>query len=314
MRRSAADNAAYASLNAKHIDQAESQFKAVLANNASDSQALAGLGYVRMQQSNFGGAISYLQQAQNDGSKDPNVEKALRDSRYYYTMQEATAALNENDLVTAQRQFQSALSQRTNDPEALLGLGGTLLKAQQPEPAIPVFTTFVKVRPSDKAAWRGLFMAEYGAGKYNDALALDRRIPSAVHAQLLRDPDYLRTLASVYSALGRDADAQRVLRSALELPFPAGGAGLKVDTQLQYAALLAAANRRDQAAGLYRQILASSPTNTNAYVGLVQVDHALGNDAEALQTLQSMPPASLTAAMQEAGLPDHGRFHLRDAG
>ena len=70
-------------------------------------QALAGMGYVRMQQSNFGGAISYLQQAENDGSKDPSVEKALRDSRFYYTMQEATAALNENDLVTAEKQFRN---------------------------------------------------------------------------------------------------------------------------------------------------------------------------------------------------------------
>ena len=65
-------------------------------------------------------------------------------------------------------------------------------------------------------------MADYGAGKYSDALALDKRVPPAIHAQLLRDPDYLRTLASVYMALGRDADAQRVLRSALELPFPTG--------------------------------------------------------------------------------------------
>ncbi len=299
--RSAADQAAYNSLNAKRLDEAETRFKAILANNATDTQALAGLGYVRMQQSNFGGAISYLQQAQNDGSKDPAVEKALRDSRFYYTMQEATAALNENDLVTAQRQFQSALTQRQNDPEALLGLGGTLLKAQQPEPAVPVFTTFVKVKPGDKAAWRGLFMADYGAGRYNDALALDKRVPPPIHAQLLRDPDYLRTLASVYMALGRDADAQRVLRAALELPFPAGAAGLKADVQLQYAALLAAANRRDQAAGLYRQVLAADPKNTNAYAGLIQTEHAAGNDAEALQTLQSMPPENYARAMQEAG-------------
>ena len=39
---------------------------------------------------------------------------------------------------------------------------------------------------------------------------VDKRVPATVHAQLMRDPDYLRTLASVYSALGRDADAQRV--------------------------------------------------------------------------------------------------------
>ena len=299
--RSAEDNAAYAALNAKRIDDAEARFKAILAKNATDTQALAGLGYVRMQQSNFGGAISYLEQAQNDGSKDPSVEKALRDSRFFYTMQEATAALNENDLVTAQKQFQMALGIRSNDPEALLGLGGTLLKAQQPEPAINVFTTFVKVKPGEKAAWRGLFTANYGAGKYTEALAVEKRIPPAVRAQLLRDPDYLRTLASVYSAVGRDADAQRVLRSALDLPFPADARGVKADTQMQYAALLSAAGHKDQAAGLYRQVLAGDSTNTTAWAGLVQTQHEVGQDQAALQTLESMPAQNFTAAMQEPG-------------
>jgi tetratricopeptide (TPR) repeat protein len=299
--RSSEEQAAYNALNAHHVEDAEARFKAILAKNPQSLQALAGLGYVRMQQSNFGGAISYLEQAQQDGSKDPAVEKALLDSRFYFTMQSATAALNENDLVTAQQQFQAALHMRPHDPTALLGLGGTLLKAQQPEAAMPVFEEYVKAAPGDKAAWRGLFMAEYGAGRYADALALDGRIPPKVKAELMRDPDYLRTLASVYSALGRDADAQRVLRSALELPFPAGGHGLKADVQLQYAALLAAAHHADQAAGLYRQVLAADPNNASAWEGLVQTEHAEGRDGEAYQTLQSMPPAIFKAAMVEPG-------------
>ncbi len=37
----------------------------------------------------------------------------------------------------------------------------------------------------------------------------EKRIPPAVHAQLMRDPEFLRSLAAAYSAVGRDADAQR---------------------------------------------------------------------------------------------------------
>ena len=300
-QRSAEEQAAYAALNAHHVDDAEARFKALLAKNPQSWQALAGLGYVRMQQSNFGGAISYLEQAQQDGSKDPAVGKALEDSRFYFTMQSATAALNENDLVTAQTQFQAALRMRPVDGTALEGLGGTLLKAQQPDAAISVFERDVKEHPGDKAAWRGLFMADYGAGKYGEALALDKRVPPKVKAELIRDPDYLRTLASVYSALGRDADAQRVLRSALDLPFPAGARGLKADVQLQYAALLAAAGHADQAEALYKQVLAADSTNTGAWEGLVQTLHTQGQDAEAFQALQTMPPTSYNAAMQEPG-------------
>lgn len=120
----------------------------------------------------------------------------------------------------------------------------------------------------------------------------ERRIPTAVRAQLMRDPDFLRSLASAYTAVGRDADAQRVLQSALDLPFPAGARGLQTETQLQYAALLQQANRLDQAAGLYKQVLAADPSNTAAWQSLVRVEHAQKADAQALQTLQSMPSSS----------------------
>lgn len=299
--RNAEERAAYAALNAHHIDDAEARFKALLAKNPQNRQALAGMGYIRMQQSNFGGAISYLEQAQQGGLKDPAVEKALTDSRFYYTMQTATAALNQNDLKTAQSQFQSALTMRPNDPTALEGLGGTLLKAQQPEAALPLYTQFLKVAPADHAAWRGLLMAQYGAGKYNDALATDQHIPAKVRGELSHDPDYLRTMASVYLALGRDADAQRVLKAALDLPFPAQARGLKSDVEMQYASLLAAAGRNEQATGLYRQVLAADSNNTSAWEGLVETLHGQGADADAFQVIQTIPASNYAAGLQEPG-------------
>jgi tetratricopeptide (TPR) repeat protein len=299
--RSAEDREAYAALNAHRTADAEARFGALLQKNAQNRQALAGMGYVRMQQSNFGGAISYLEQAQQGGLRDPAVEKALSDSRFYYTMQTATAALNQNDLKTAQVQFESALRMRPNDPTALEGLGGTLLKAQEAQAALPIFVQYVKAAPGDKAAYRGLVMAEYGTGQYAQVLAVDAHVPGKVRGELMRDPDYLRTLASAYMALGRDGDAQRVLKSALDLPFPASARGLKADVEMQYAALLAAAARYDQASGLYRQVLAGDSTNTAAWEGLVQTLHAQGRDGEALQVIQSMPASNYAGGLEEPG-------------
>ena len=299
--RGVEEQAAYSSLNAKRLDDAELRFKAILAKDPSNPRALAGLGYVRMQQSNFAGAISFLEQAKQNGLHDTGLETALSNARFYATMAEATTALNENDLTTAEQQFRAGLAQRPASPEALEGLGGTLLKAQQAEAAIPVFESYTKARPSAPAAWRGLFMAYYSAGNAPQALLVDRRIPPGVHAQLMRDPEFLRTLASAYSAVGRDADAQRVLHSALELPFPAGGAGLKIETQLQYASLLQAANHLDQAGALYRQILAADVSNTAAWQGLIRVQHAMKDDTQALVTLQNMPPSSYDTAMRDPG-------------
>ena len=299
--RGVQEQEAYNSLNAKRIDDAEMRFKAILATDGQNARALAGMGYVRMQQSNFGSAISFLEQAKQNGSRDAGVDTALETAHFYYTMAEASTALNENDLTTAEQQYQAALGLRANSPEALEGLGGTLMKAQQSEAAIQVFERYVKVKPSSPAAWRGLFMAYYGAGNAAQALLAEKRIPSTVHAQLMRDPEFLRSLASAYSAVGRDADAQRVLKSALDLPFPTGANGLKVETQLQYASLLQQANRLDQAGALFRQVLASDVSNTAAWQGLVRVQHAMKQDPIALQTLQGMPPANYEIAMRDPG-------------
>ncbi|HEY0309159.1 MAG TPA: tetratricopeptide repeat protein, partial [Acidobacteriaceae bacterium] len=300
-QRTAEEAAAYSALNAKRLTDAEERFKAILVRDPDSASALAGMGYIRMNQQNFGGAISFLEQAKQDGSKDPGVDKALETSRFYYTLSEGAVALNENDLTTAETQYRNALQQRPNSPEALLGLGGTLMKAQQPEAAVPVFAQYVKIKSSDSAAWRGLFTAQYQAGHPQAALETEKRIPPGVRAQLMKDPDFLRTLASCYSAVGRDADAQRVLKGALELPFPEGGKGLKAETQLQYASLLQQSNRLDQAAGLFRQVLADDPTNVGAWQGLVRVQHAMGQDAAAVQTLESMPPSGYDTALKDTG-------------
>src|SRR5262249_43148829 len=59
-QRTAEESAAYNALNAKRISEAEQRFKAILDKEPDNPRALAGMGYVRMQQSNFGGAISFL--------------------------------------------------------------------------------------------------------------------------------------------------------------------------------------------------------------------------------------------------------------
>jgi predicted Zn-dependent protease len=299
--RTAEDQAGYRALNDKRLDEAERRFRESLAKNPENPNALAGMGYIRMQQANFGGAISFLAQAQQNGSKDPGLPAALNTSRFWYTMGEGANAANENDLTASEKSYRAALAMRPSSPEALEGLGGTLLQAQQFEAAEPVFDAFIKVKPQASHAWRGLFLAQSGAGNAARALDTEHRLPAAIRAQLMKDPLYLRTLASTYSAAGRDADAQLVLRAALDLPFPSDAHGVETETQLQYAGLLQQANHLDQAAGLYRQILVKDQQNAEAWKGLVRADHAMNQDRQALQAIESMPPAVYEVAMNDPG-------------
>ena len=286
---------------AKHLDEAEQMFKAIIAENPKDPGALAGMGYIRMQQTKFGGALTFLFAARENGSKDPGLPGAIEQSTFWNMMAEGAAALNENDLPAAEKQYRAALGMRPTSVEALEALGGTLLRAQQFDAASPYFAQFVKLKPSAPHAWRGLFLAQSGAGDAPKALATEKAMPAAVRAELYKDPLYLRELSSAYTKVGADGDAQRVLKAALDLPFPPDSRNLEAETQLQYAGLLQAANHLDQAAGLYRQVLAKNQNNVDAWQGLVRIQHTQGQDDQALQTLESMPPAAYALAMRDTG-------------
>jgi predicted Zn-dependent protease len=300
-RTRAAEMAAYQALNAGHIEEAESRFKAILATEPQNPKALAGMGYVRMQQGNFPGAIGFLEQARQLTPNDKGLASALDTARFWFVMGEGHRALADSDLTTAEKRYQAALDLRPNSAEALEGLGGTFAKAQQPASAIPLFQRAVAADPASVPGWRGLFLAQVQSGNSPAALATDKQVPSAAHTQLMGDPLFLLSLASAYSAVGQTGDAQRILESALKLPPPADAKGLKTDIQLQLAALLTTANHLDQAESLYAQAVADDHGNAAAWQGLVRVQHALGHDPDALKSVESMPSPAYAAAMRDPG-------------
>jgi tetratricopeptide (TPR) repeat protein len=295
----AAEMAAYEALNANRIDEAETRFKAIIASDPQNSKALAGMGYVRMQQGNFSGAIGFLEQARQGNPNDKGLASALDTARFWFVMGEGQRALNDNDLTTAEKRYQAAVDLRPTSPDALEGLAGTLAKAQQPAAAMPLFERAIAADATSALGWRGLFIAQVQAGNAPLGLATAKRFPAAVQSQLAGDPLFLLSLASAYSAVGQTADAQKTLESALKLPFTADARPLKSAIELQLAVLLVAANRLDQAAVLYAQVVADDHGNTAAWQGLAQVQHALGHDDDALKTVEGMPPPSYAAAMRD---------------
>ena len=59
----------------------ERLFATLLDKDPKNGRIAAGMGFLRMQQSNFGGAISYLAQAEQDGYTTKAVEDGLANSR-----------------------------------------------------------------------------------------------------------------------------------------------------------------------------------------------------------------------------------------
>lgn len=296
-----AEQQAYTALAANRLEDAENRFVALSNANPKNGRAYAGLGFVRMKQGNFAGAISFFSQAEQDGVHVASVTQALATSRFWYTVQQGTAALNSNQMPEAVAQYRAALDLRPGSPDALEGLAGAYMKGQQYSEAASVYERLTRTPGAAQTAWRGMFMAQAQAGNAQAALAVTRRIPAAVRAGLLQDPEYLRALASVYSAAGQDAEAQQVLAQALKLPFPENGRAMKADTRMQYAGLLQQSKHYAQAAGLYREIVNDNPANVGAWQGLVSVEHQAGEDANAISIVEQMPPATYDAALRDPG-------------
>ena len=299
--RTPAERTAFAALNAHRLDEAEKRFVALLQTDPNNGRVAAGMGFLRMQQKNFGGAISYLTQAEQDGYKARTVAQALATSRFWYTMGEASQAFAANQFDVAAAKYKAALVMNPRSPEALNGLAGLLIREEQYPAAAGVYEQLVRQQPGNLDGWRGLFMAYARNHQNKQALAISARFPASVRSGLTRDPEYLRTLALLYQSEGRSAEAERVLAEALALPFPNNGAGLRLDTKLQYAGILMQAKRYDQAAPLYSQILMEDSTNVPAWEGLVSADHGLGQDTQAIAIVQKMPPAAYEASLGDPG-------------
>ncbi len=298
--RTPEERAAFAALNAHKLEDAQARFTELLQKEPTNGRAAAGMGFVRMQQNNFAGAISYLTQAEQNGFRDATVENALATSRFWYTMGEASQAFDENQFDVAATKYKDALAMRPRSHEALSGLAGLMMKQQQYGEAANIYQDLLKVEPQNGDAWRGLFLSYARDGQNDKALAVANRFPPAVKTASAKDPEYLRTLATIYHSQNRSADAQRVLAQALALPFPSNGTNLKADTKLQYAGILMEANRFDQAAEMYTQILNDDAGNLSAWMGLVSAHHELKQDNDAIADVEKMPPATYEAALNDA--------------
>jgi len=301
LARTPEERAAFAALAANKLDDAERRFTELRDRQPQNPRVLAGLGFLSMKRNDFAAAVNYLESADANGAKSGAVTSALSTSKFWLVMTDGGNALKDDQADVALEQYRKAVQMRPTNPDALRGLAGTLLRAQQPAEAAQVYLRLTHIQPASTEGWRGVVLAECAAGNSRGALETASRLPSGVHATLARDPQYLSALAGAYQDVGDEAGRQRTLAEGMELPFPQDGRGLTAAEQMAFAELLVQAKRYSQAAGIYRLVILQDPANLAAYEALIRTQHASGQDGLALATVEDMPPDVLSRAEGDAG-------------
>lgn len=301
LARTPAEQAAYRALAAGHLNEAQDRFSALSAQQPTNPRVLAGLGFLRMKQGNFSAAVQLFEQAEQNGLRAPVIRESLATSRFWDAMQQGTMAMNANRLQDAARDYQTALTLRPRSLDALTGLAGVYMKAQEPAPAVPLYQQLVRRQPRSAAMWRGLFMAEAQARQAKAAIATTQKFPTALARSVRNDPIYLRTLAMAYEDLGDGAQAERLLLEAIHLRYLPGQEKIRTDTLLLYAQTLGQNRHFAQAEAVYRSLLAHDPENVSAWQGRLSLLHQMGHDPEAITMVERMPPTAYDNALSDPG-------------
>ncbi len=293
---------AFEALNAGRLGDSRRDVEAAIAANPNDSDALGGLGVVRLREGRFAEARSLLERAvaANPDSRQ-QWQQALSGASYAADLASARAALARGDLNTAESALRRAIGSNAADradAEALLG--DLALRRGDLAGAETRYRAALARRPNLGAAASGLFEVLNQQGRFAEAEALRGRIGSigggnnpqeqranALRAEAQRTPDAnqsaallaeaIRTdpgnpwarldLARMYARMGRGAEGRQIVE----------GSGVSTPDQLFAAALFAQEDNRPEDVQRYlsgipvrvrtadmNRLLASSRTDAEA--------------------------------------------------
>jgi tetratricopeptide (TPR) repeat protein len=286
---------AYAALRKGDLQQAKQLFQPLLSIPAQRGKALAGLGYVNMQQQDFAAAIEHFEQAQSAGFRTPELSAALVDAHYWKAMQDGNRALDKDELSLAMSAFGEAHSVKPASPEALEGQAGVWMQQNLPDRALPLLEQAVKMQQDRPQGWVAWFDALVQSGRSKEVIADQPYIAPETLSRLESDPDYIAIMAAAQTNVGNEAEARRLVDQLAQNP--------QVDkrsaAQLHCAELLARGENPRASARLAFEVIRVEPDNVDAWKLLVRDEHLANRDQMALTAVDRMPAAAYQQAIRD---------------
>lgn len=194
---------------ANQPDEAEAAYRRVLAADAKNAQAEAGLAHILLRKKQYADAEAEARKGLEDAPGDPGLTAQLaaalvaqdkaealpllgklhaerpQDENVTKMLAEVTA--DAGDAAASDKLYSELLAKHPRDPELLVAQGRNLTHERKYTEAMQAFSTATEVDPTDGDAWSGMAFAASKTGNHSMAL----------HALTMRSK-YLPENASTY--------------------------------------------------------------------------------------------------------------------
>lgn len=287
---------------------AEQRFQQALRNKSDDTEALGGLGLVRMRQERFAEAQELLERAVRGGGSKWN--SALQSASYWVLVGQARAAQGKNDLRGAQSLYERAVRIDAREPVGQNALADLRAAAGDFAQAEQGYKRVLESRPQNTQALRGLISVYGQTGRADEALALSRRLTPEQATQLggLRNlqVDQARNRARQQADAGDAAGAQRTLEDAMLAAPDSPWVRLDLANIYRKQGMVA------EARGVMEGLLMSQPDMPDALYASALLASETGDSAAGINTSNAFPPARARATWRHSSAAS-GRSRRRHA-
>ena len=286
----------FKALQDEQLEVAEQAFVARLKEQASDSDALGGLGVVRQRQGRFDDANELLRRAIGRGG-NPRWQAALDGNRYWSLLDQAEKARAGNDLSKARSLLQQAIASKPRQADGYIALAGVQAEQNQLDSAEASYRQALTLDADNPDAMLGLITVMAQIGQANRAL---KRVEGLTPAQQQRLGDLRPLHAAVAAGQAKNAERSGDLKGAIAAQKEAvrndpQGVWTRYDLALYYL--------QGKTPQLARQtmdeLLQASPQRPEALFASALLASQMGEWSNAQGTLERIPVSQRTTAMQQ---------------
>lgn len=279
----------FTALDSGDLEQAAARFQSLLDDNPHNSDALGGLGVIRLKQEKFAEAEKLLLQASRGGSS-AKWNTALNSARFWLTMESANEARRQGNNSQASALFKQARQLDANHELPILGLADIAAEEGQLAEAEKSYRSLVAKDANNLDAIRGLLNVLAQQGRIDEASAIADRLEDGQREKLggygRLKAEQLRRAAMATAEKGDVFGAMKSLEDAL-LWDPANPW-----LRLELARLYQSAGAINQARSVVDGLLMSNPDMPDALYASALMSADAGDWLTGLQYLERIPPAS----------------------